>query len=174
MTPTTRAYFLRSPRLGFGVWSMDDLALALALWGDPRVTRLIGGPFSEEQVRARLAREVETQKTHHIQYWPLFRLSDHAPVGCCGLRPHPEEGVLELGFHLRPEHWGQGYAQEAARAAIAHVFGTLGVRALLAGHHPENADSKKLLERLGFKRVGEEHYPATGLRHLAYRLDAPY
>ena len=82
MTPTApRAYFLRSERLGFGTWSADDVDLALGLWGDPAVTRLFGGPFTEAQVRERLAREIATQAEHGVQYWPVFLLDGRRARG---------------------------------------------------------------------------------------------
>ena len=169
----SRAYFLRSERLGFGTWEADDVDLALGLWGDPAVTRLFGGPFTEAQVRERLAREMATQAEHGVQYWPVFLLDDGAHVGCCGLRPYDEEGVLELGFHLRPAYWRQGYGSEAARAVIDYAFDVLGVRALVAGHHPQNEASRRLLARLGFRYLRDEFYAPTGLMHPSYRLDRP-
>lgn len=164
-------FFLRSRRLGFRTWTPADLPLALRLWGDEQVTRWIGGPFGEGQVRARLAEEMATQERRGVQYWPMFRLEDDIHVGCGGLRPYGQEPeVLEIGFHVHAEHWGQGYASEAARAVIAHAFSGLGARALFAGHHPRNLSSGRLLQRLGFQPVGEEYYPPTGLLHPSYRL----
>lgn len=98
----------------------------------------------------------------------------HQHLGCCGLRPYRvEEGVYELGFHLRPEHWGQGYASEAARAAIGYAFDSLGARALFAGHHPRNTASSRLLAKLGFRYTHDEFYPPTGLEHPSYLLESP-
>ena len=169
----TRPYFMRSPRLGFGRWTPDDIDLALALWGDQRVTRLIGGPFSDNQIRARLAQEIANQTEYGLQYWPLFRLSDAVHIGCCGLRPyHAQAGVLELGFHLRYDYWGQGYASEAARQVICHAFTDLQAPALFAGHHPDNTTSRDLLLRLGFTYTHNEFYPPTGLQHPSYLLFA--
>ena len=165
---------MRTSRLGFGTWSPDDLDLAIGLWGDARVTRLIGGPFSRRSVEERLALEIATQARTGFQYWPLFRLADDVHVGCCGLRPVAgRDGVLELGFHLRADHWGQGYATEAGRAAIVHAFATVGASALVAGHHPANAASGRVLRRLGFRYVRDEHYAPTGLDHPSYELTAP-
>jgi RimJ/RimL family protein N-acetyltransferase len=169
--PGPATYFLRSERLGFRTWSDGDLELALGLWGDPEVTRLIGGPFSEEQVRERLSREIETQRSHKVQYWPVFLLATGEHVGCSGLRPYrPEEEILEIGFHLRRAHWGHGYAPEAARAVIVHAFTTLGASALFAGHNPANDASRRLLEKLGFRYTHDETYPPTGLNHPSYLL----
>src|SRR5216684_4242363 len=86
--PTGRAggYFLKTERLGFSLWQPDDLPLAQALWGDAQVSRLIGGPFSPQQVEQRLAREIAHLDSVGVQYWPLFLLRSGEFVGCCGLR----------------------------------------------------------------------------------------
>ncbi len=167
------AYFLRSRRLGFRPWSDADIDLAMAVWGDPEVTRLIGGPFSPGQVRERLAREIATAQSHGVQYWPMFLLATDEHVGCCGLRPYTaEDGVYEIGVHVRRVHWGYGYAPEATRTVIAYSFAALGVRALFAGHHPANMASRRILERLGFRYTRDELYPPTGLQHPSYLLTA--
>ena len=166
-----RTYFLATKRLQFSHWNEDDLALATSLWGDPRVTAYVGGPFSEEQIATRLQLEIATLRQHKFQYWPVFTLHGEHFVGCTGLRPYGNQSdVLELGFHFRPEYWGQGLAQEAARAAIAWAFETLAVTSLLAGHHPENLASGRLLKRLGFHFTHEELYPPTGLVEPNYLL----
>jgi ribosomal-protein-alanine N-acetyltransferase len=168
----TRSCFMRTTRLGFGIWTPGDLDLARGLWGDPRVTRLIGGPFADDTVRERLAAEIASQEAEGIQYWPLFRLADDVHVGCCGLRPYAPAGrVLELGFHLRFDHWGRGYAREAAEAVMHHAFTVLGVNGLFAGHHPDNAASRRLLDALGFRYTRDELYAPTGLRHPSYAMN---
>jgi RimJ/RimL family protein N-acetyltransferase len=168
------SWFLKTERLGFRVWTENDFELAWALWGDARVTRLIGGPFSAARVRERLDEEIARMRTAGVQYWPIFRLADGAHVGCCGLRPYSAEArVLELGFHLRFEHWGHGYASESAREVIRYAFGSLHCTSLFAGHHPENTDSARLLERLGFRATHDELYAPTGLMHHCYALEPP-
>ena len=67
-------YFLKSDRLGFRCWIAGDLPLAQAIWGDPEVTRFVGGPFSNEQVQERLEREMASMERHGVQYWPIFLL----------------------------------------------------------------------------------------------------
>jgi [ribosomal protein S5]-alanine N-acetyltransferase len=166
-------YFLQSRRLGFRLWSDADMDLAVGLWGDPEVTRLIGGPFSREQVQERLSCEIATMQAHGIQYWPIFLLGTAAHVGCCGLRPYrPAEGIHEVGIHLRKAYWGQGYAPEATHAVMTHAFKALGVKGLFAGHNPANEASRRLLVKMGFRYVRDEYYPPTGLNHPSYILTA--
>jgi RimJ/RimL family protein N-acetyltransferase len=166
-------YFLVSERIGFRRWRVEDLALALDLWGDPRVMRYIDarGGLSEEQVRERLAREIENEQTFGIQYWPIFSLNQSEHIGCAGLRPYDlVNGIYEFGVHLRPEHWGQGLASEAARAVVDHAFARLHADSLFAGHHPDNRDSQKLLTQLGFKYQRHVFYAPTGLEHPSYLM----
>jgi [ribosomal protein S5]-alanine N-acetyltransferase len=166
-----RAYFMKTARLGFGRWSIDDSTLAAALWGDPELTRFIGGPFSREAVEERLHLEIAQLNSHNVQYWPLFILRSGEHAGCGGLRPHrSDDGIYELGIHLRPAFWGQGLGEEAGRGIIAFAFETLGANGLFAGHHPANAASRKLIQKLGFQYTHEELYPPTGLQHPSYLL----
>ena len=165
------SFFLSSKRLSFREWSSDDALFAMSLWCNPLVTAHIGGPFSPEQARQRLQREIELGTVSGLQYWPVFLTSGGTFVGCCGLRPYrPAQQVLELGFYLLPLHCGHGLATEAAHAVISHAFSTLGAQGLFAGHHPGNAASERVLRRLGFRYTHDEHYEPTGLMHPSYML----
>jgi len=169
-----REYFLTTSRIGFSRWTSADLPLAHSLWGDPEVSRLIGGPFSREQVEERLARELENMTRHGFQYWPMFLLEGDEFLGCAGLKPYKtERRVFEMGFQLRRAYWGRGLATEAARAVVDYAFRSLDADGLFAGHHPQNAASQKVLEKLGFRFTGDELYLPTGLRHRSYLLANP-
>jgi [ribosomal protein S5]-alanine N-acetyltransferase len=171
VTPT---YFLKSHRLGFRWWSSEDLPLATALWGDLEVTKFFGGPFSSEKIQRRLQTELDRAAAHNFQYWPIHLLADNEFVGCCGLRPYKlEEGIPELGFHLRPKFWRRGLAPEAAKAVIDYAFRILNCKGLFAGHHPENVNSKKVLEKLGFHYTHDESFPALAIEIPYYLLPRP-
>lgn len=169
--PGKEDYFLKSARLGFRCWTTEDLPQAKAIWGDSLVTRFVGGPFSTEQVQARLAREIACMNDFGVQYWPIFKLSTGEHVGCAGMRARkPEERIFSMGFYLRPQYWGEGLAVESGAAVISYAFGSLGIRELYAAHHPENFASGKVLAKLGFTFTHKELYPPTGLMHTAYSL----
>lgn len=156
-------------RLVFRCWTASDVELAASLWCDPEVMRFMGGPYTRDEVAARLEREIANLEERGIQYWPLFRSANF--IGCCGLKPNPDNlEQLEIGFHLLPAYRGRGFAAEAARAVIAYAFDVLGAHALYAGHHPQNESSRALLTRLGFDQIGAHLFPRTGLDHPWYRL----
>lgn len=166
-----RDYFLTTNRIGFSKWQEDDTDLARLLWGDPEVTKFIctSGKFSEEDIINRLHQEIENDSHFHVQYWPIFDITSDELIGCCGLRPY-KENQYELGFHLRPEYWRQGYAFEGATAVINYAFNVLKADGLFAGHNPNNIASSKLLNKLGFHYIGDEFYEPTGLYHPSYEL----
>jgi ribosomal-protein-alanine N-acetyltransferase len=167
-------YFLKSVRIGFRCWAKEDLPLARELWGGIEVTRYFGGPLSEAEIGERMEREILRTEKYGFQYWPIHLLADDEHVGCCGLRPYRlEEGIPELGFHLRPKYWGCGLASEAARAVIDYAFGTMGAKGFSAGHHPENLASKRVIEKLGFRYSHDEFFAALGMKIPYYLLARP-
>ena len=168
-------YFLRTPRIGFRIWKEEDFHLAMGLWGDVKVTHFFDarGKLSQTQVSERLSQEILNQQLHSIQYWPIFLLEGGRHLGCCGLRPYDEsKNVLEIGFHIRYRHWGQGYASEAAHAVIRYAFDIINVSGLFAGHNPKNDASRYLLGKLGFRYTHDEFYKPTGLNHPSYLMTA--
>ncbi len=168
-----RKYFMVTERIGFSRWEENDEDLAFSLWGEKEVTKYIckTGEFTEQEILKRFKTETDNGRLFGFQYWPIFYLETGEFIGVCGMRPY-EENIYEFGFQLKSEFWGKRLAFEAAYAAISYAFNHLGAMALSAGHHPENVNSKKVLERLGFKLVGETFYAPTGLIHPSYRLSA--
>ena len=160
-----------SERLEFRRWRRGDDALAATLWGDADVMRFLGGAYDAQRIAARLESEVANEERYGVQYWPIFVRAMGDFAGCCGLKPHePARGFFEIGFHLRRDYRGAGYAREAANAVIRFAFDDLRAAALFAGHHPDNEPSHHLLGTLGFVQIGTHFYPPTGLQHPWYLL----
>jgi RimJ/RimL family protein N-acetyltransferase len=167
------AAFLETPRLIFHTWTETDVVFALGLWGDPRVTQYIDarGKLSVDDVKDRLVREIAGEKKYGVQYWPIFLRSTGEHVGCCGLRPYDlSRNIYEIGFHIRSDLWGKGFASEAARSVMAYAFTKLSINGLFAGHNPHNTASRHLLQKLGFRYTHDEYYAPTGLYHPSYVL----
>lgn len=154
----------RTAQIEFRTWNANDIALASQLWCEPSVMSFLGGPYSHEEVVARLEREIANHETYGVQYWPVF--VDDQFAGCCGIKPVPDDDSrFEIGFHFLPAFWGRGLAREAAEAVMRFATERLHVTELFAGHHPDNAASRKLLERLGFVQIGTHFFARTALDH---------
>ncbi|MDH6603408.1 ribosomal-protein-alanine N-acetyltransferase [Bacilli bacterium PM5-9] len=168
-----RNYFLKTERIGFGIWLDSDIDNAKKLWLNPNVTRYISanGKFSEEDVNKRLSLEISNQEKYQVQYWPIFLLETNEFIGCCGLRPYDlDNGIYEFGVHIIDQFWNSGYASETGLKVIDYAFNNLKAKNLFAGHNPKNNVSKKMLEKLGFKYFKDEYYEPTGLNHPSYLL----
>ena len=89
-------------------------------------------------------------------------------VGVLVLKPFDDLPYIDLGWRLHPDHWGNGYATEAARGAVGYAFGTLGLDELAAATLPDNVRSRAVMERLGMTYSGEAVH--AGLPHVLYLL----
>ena len=75
---------------------------------------------------------------------------DGRVIGTCGVRKEtPDASVAEFGCELDREHWGRGYAHEAAEAMLRFAFDELGVERVIARTTPNNAAAIRLAEKLG-------------------------
>ena len=84
-------------------------------------------------------------------------------LGFCGIKiadtpGSPIEGVHEVGWRLREDVWGQGYAKEAAIASLDFAFEALGAPRVVAITFAPNAASWGLMERIGMTRRPECDY----------------
>jgi RimJ/RimL family protein N-acetyltransferase len=91
-------------------------------------------------------------------------------VGVCGLIRREGLDAPDLGFALLPEHWGRGYAHEAAVAVLAQGRQRLGLERVLAIVLEENLGSVRLLGKLGFERQGTVQLPGDDTELELYAL----
>lgn len=104
-------------------------------------------PITREQTKAVLQERMATDEMIAMEM-----KESHTVIGNVYMGKRPFEAA-EMGYILHRAYWGQGYAQEACRAAMAQAFAA-GVHRIYAECDPENIRSWKLLERLGFNREG--------------------
>ena len=118
-------------------------AQAMRFWNRSTIGRLA--------VVEELMREQQTAMAQGLCcYWTLIR--EDETIGSIDLSLI-QAGSAELGFLLRPDCWGQGLASEAAAAAIAYGFETLGLTRLAAAVQSENRAAARVLEKNGFARI---------------------
>lgn len=116
----------------------------------------LGPVWDEARCADMIARQQHWQRNLGHCFWALERRADGAFLGFCGIKPGrhatPIEGLPEIGWRLAREHWGQGYAREAAAACLAWAWGQTPWRAVFAITTQGNARSWGLMERLGMAR----------------------
>lgn len=128
------------------------------LASDPRIaaTTLLPEPYPEDGAE-RFAVEAATLWESGTEYHFAVLVGDEL-VGACGFK-EVHEGQAELGYWIGVPYWGLGYATEAARLVAAFGFETLGLARLTAHTLARNPASSRVLEKVGFRFVGEEPNP---------------
>ena len=86
-----------------------------------------------------------------IGFWAVERLADGVLIGMCGLIKRDTLPAIDLGYAFPPQHWGAGYAREAAVGCLAHARDTLGLGRVLAITGPDNKASARVLEAIGMR-----------------------
>ncbi|MBB3011574.1 GNAT family N-acetyltransferase [Cupriavidus alkaliphilus] len=167
-------------RLRLRQWRDEDLAPFAALNADARVMRYFPASLSRAESDAMAGRCRSLIAQNGWGVWVAERRADDTFLGFVGLHEPaatlPFAPCVEIAWRLARHAWGQGYATEAARGALAYGFSRLGLDEIVAFTTLANARSRAVMERLGMRQdaVGFDHPalpPQHPLRpHCLYRL----
>jgi [ribosomal protein S5]-alanine N-acetyltransferase len=98
-----------------------------------------------------------------LSYTAIERASGLTVGGCAFKGPPDAAGVVEVAYGTDPAHRGRGFATEVAQALTRFAFASGLVRLVRAHTKPDNAASIRVLEKCGFRRIGEVIDPEDGL-----------
>ena len=169
-------------RLILRTWGKHDSDRFYAAMNTPAVMRWLGGEQDRATWDAAKARLDTYQRDHGHTFWIVERKVDGELLGFCGLKRvnaggTPLTGDYEVGWRLRESAWGQGFAKEAAIAALDLAFGRFGAPHVVALTVDGNAGSWGLMEKLGMTRRADldfedPRYGADLNPTIIYRIDA--
>lgn len=168
---------LRTERLDLEPLTAEHTEDLVALDSDPEVMRFLSGRASTRDEVLDIWMPRRTDPDHDrrgLGYWVALRGGIFLGWFC--LTPRPEAGTAELGYRLRRDAWGPGYAVEGARAIVDHGFDTVGLRRIVADTMAVNTASRRVMERLGMQHVRteirewDEPLPGTNLGEVVYEL----
>jgi ribosomal-protein-alanine N-acetyltransferase len=172
---------LTTERLLLREWREEDLEPFARLNADPRVMEFFPGALSRDESDALVHRIALHWAQDGVGQWAVERREDGAFLGFTGLSVPAWEAAftpaVEVGWRLAVEAWGQGYATEAARAALAFGFEERGLEEILSWTVPANVRSRAVMERLGMTRDPADDFDHPNIapdsplsRHVLYRL----
>ncbi len=170
---------LATARLRLEPYRDDHVEGLHTLNSDPEVMRYLSG---QPETRAETVAIVERVKARWrdlgYSWWAFVERETGQLVGAGCLQnlrreatPLPDDDCpLEIGWRLRRDRWGRGYAREAAIAIADFAFGPRGEQELFAVCHPQNLDSAKVMQRIGMQPQGLQRW--YGKDVTTYRIDA--
>jgi ribosomal-protein-alanine N-acetyltransferase len=132
--------------------------------------RFYPAPLDQAGVESWIARNCRRYARDGHGLWAMVLKSSGELIGDCGLTVQDVEGAseIEIGYHVRRDHWGQGFATEAARACRDYGFAHLGVSRLVSIIRPENLASRRVAEKNGLAIWKE--VTRVDLPHLVYAI----
>ena len=160
MAPTT----LETDRLRLRPPTIGDLPIRHARLGSDPEVAWDGEPGTLAESEQTLRRRIEHFDRHGWGLWVVEWKDAGGFLGEAGLQHLRDSDEVEIGYYLARAAWGKGVATEAGRASLEYGFGALGLDHVVAVVRPENAGSKRVLEKLGlrFDHVGD-HYGVAGV-----------
>lgn len=175
----TAEFRIETGRLVLRDWREEDWDPFFAGTNTPEGMRWLGGVMDVDKQAWQRDRIERYQHELGHTFWVVERREDAAVLGMCGLKRANQaggpQGDFEVGWRLRRDVWGQGYAREAATASLDHAFAGLGAPHVLALTVPGNTASWGLMERLGMERredldFASADFDADGGRIIAYAI----
>ena len=120
------------------------------------VMRWLGGVCDDDKRIAAQERLLSYERDHGHTFWCVERKDDSAILGFCGLKRSNQDGgpigMMEVGWRLREDAWGRGYAREAAIASLDLAFTRFDADEVIALTVQKNTPSWGLMLRLGMER----------------------
>ena len=139
----------------------DDLSALAEVLGDPEVMRYIEAPFSRSATAEFIRRQAAKAEPDVLA---VVRKGDGRCIGHLIWHPWDDAGAYELGWILRRDCWGRGYASELTEALLAYARQEE-IPAVILESVPEQAATCRIAEKYGFRCAGS----AGGL--ALYRLE---
>lgn len=175
---------IRTPRLRLRDWRDEDLAPFAAMNADPTVMEFFPRPLDRAESDAAVGRIREHFARHGFGLWAVEVPVAAEFIGFVGLSVPRFEAhftpCVEIGWRLAREHWGRGYANEAARAVLDFGFGEMGLDEVVSFTAAGNARSRAVMERIGMTRSPGDDFDHPALpeghplrRHVLYRVRRP-
>ncbi|MBV9718948.1 MAG: GNAT family N-acetyltransferase [Candidatus Eremiobacteraeota bacterium] len=172
---------IETPRLLLRDWTDPDVAAWAKMNADPRVTEFFARRYTRE-ISESMARYMREQLRRDGFGWWVVEIRGGAPfAGVIALQAVPFEAPFtpanEIGWRFSAEHWGNGYATEAARAALDFAFDVLGWPEVIAFTAAQNLRSQRVMERLGMTHDARDDFDHPQIaqghplrRHVLYRI----
>lgn len=148
----------------------DADALAQVL-SDPETMRYYPAPYDRTGVEEWIARCQQRYRDDGVALWAMELKSSGELIGDCGIIRQEVEGerFFEIGYHLRRDLWGQGFATEAAVACRDWAFAHLNIDRVISLIRPDNLRSRRVAERNGMTVWKEVEW--HGMRHCVYSIE---
>ncbi|MEM6800048.1 MAG: GNAT family N-acetyltransferase [Bacteroidota bacterium] len=162
-------YILKTERLGLRTWRENDLESLARMNADPEVMRYFPSTLTKSKTEQMLQRLQQHFETHGYTYYAAESLDTREFMGFVGLAYQSYETAYtpftDIGWRLKQEAWGKGYATEAAKAVLIHAKENLQLKEIHAVTPLPNLGSERVMQKIGMTKIAEFEHPEVPEGH---------
>ncbi len=149
-----QSVILETERLFLRKFALQDVDALAAVVGDPVTMEFYPAPLDRQGTADWISRNVQRYQRDGHGLWAMVLRDSGALIGDCGcvVQEVESKNEIEVGYHVRRDLWGNGYATEAARACMEYAFTKLGATRVISMIRPENRSSRRVAEKNGMVR----------------------
>lgn len=163
-------------------WAPGDVDAWLEHLNTPECTAHLGGVRTPEEVAEKFDKMARGWEENGFSFLMMAHRDSGLFLGTCGIAhiendaaPDELQGAVQVGWQLRADYWGQGYAVEAARAVMDFGFDRAGVDCIYSQTSHANRASWRVMEKLGMRRradldYDDPKYPAKDNPTIIYAI----
>lgn len=172
--------FFESQRLLLRGWSEADIAPFCEMNADGKVMEFFPKPLDKNETETLYRRIVSEHAQRGFSLYAAEKKSDGKFIGFVGFHvadfPSDFTPAIEIGWRLKSEEWGRGYATEAARACLKYGREVLNFEDVYSFTAALNARSENVMKKLGMTKQGEFMHPLLEpshalARHVLYKIN---
>ncbi|MEO8860328.1 MAG: GNAT family N-acetyltransferase [Ginsengibacter sp.] len=150
-----------------------DAPLVYKLNSDAEVIKYLHEPIleNEEEAKKIINEIILPQYMLNLGRWAIHTKTDYEFIGWCGLKNIPETGIIDLGYRLLKNAWGNGYGTEAAQYTVIYGLRDLKIKTITGMAHVDNIASIKILEKIRMQFIKNDI--ADGVPVRVYNISLP-
>ena len=161
---SNKNYIIKTERLGLRNWLPSDEVPFTEMCKDELVMEHFPKTLSEEETRAFISRLDNHFKQHGYCYFAVDILETTEFIGFTGFAKQEWKSeftpCVDIGWRLKKEAWGKGYATEAAQACLEVAYSKFGLEEVLAFATDTNKASQNIMIKIGLQFAGTVQHPA--------------
>jgi [ribosomal protein S5]-alanine N-acetyltransferase len=158
-------------RLILKVFEIADLEDTKTFWGNDEVMQRCSGATPHDFLPKVIDSYFKCHEEKGLSVYAVVEKESGKVIGAAGFNIRTSKGTVELIYHIAKESWGKGYATEAATACVNIAKANGDVKTIYASADPLNADSLKILEKIGFTYQGLKWFEDTEQEEPYYEMD---
>ena len=167
----TNKYIFKSKRLGFRNWTYKDLDEFAKLNSDKAVMEHFPKTLSEKEV----IEFIKNLKNHYdkngFTYYATEVLESKEFIGMIGLAFQEYKTkftpAIDIGWRLKRNAWGKGYATEGAKKCLDYGFNELEINKIISVCTVKNKKSENVMKKIGMTKIGDFNHPEM-INHPEY------